>query len=62
MECLCFYGADINETIQLYDDWAKGKQLGRDVIIHSHIANSKDGINPDLIIVVFFDEVQHPTW
>ncbi len=49
---------------EAFNDWARGKTLSKDVIIRTNLAQVDSGSETKfvLIISIFFDDVQHPTW
>lgn len=57
-----FIGNYPSKSIKLYNEWAKGKPLTRDVIVHSHIVKSPAEGNQTILILVFFDEYLHKNW
>lgn len=63
MQCKVFAGL-IPDAVEQYNEWAEGKWLAKDVIVHTHAAPaSPDGkVRPALMIAVFFDEKVHPEW
>jgi hypothetical protein len=57
-----FEGETELKAIDAYNNWAKDKPLGKDVIIHSHMKHGAYNMQDKLIIVVFFDENLHASW
>ena len=62
MKCTRFVDDNSGGAIDKYNHWAKDKPLAKDVIVHTHAVRSKESDNGLLIIVVFWDEVMHPSW
>ena len=62
MQCIIFVGRTFQSTQNRYNEWAKGKSLARDVIIHTNIFASGDVPDGLISITVFFDEVIHKDW
>ena len=62
MKCVVFYYEDPQDAAVRYNEWAKDKQLAKDVIVHTHATRAPEEDIADLMIVVFFDEKIHPSW
>lgn len=62
MKALYFAGDDASTTVNLYNRWAKGKPLTRDVIMHTLIVQPNNNYVGGLLIIVYFDETLHPQW
>lgn len=58
------FGGVAYEVKKDFNEWAKGKMLTKDVIIHTHITalQMHDVPAVGVLIVVFFDEAIHPSW
>ena len=58
------FGGTCDNAVAMYNEWAKGKPITRDVIVHSHeiVVGNADGQLVLLDIVVFFDETKHTDW
>ena len=57
MRCNVFWGC-VAEAKDAFNEWAKGKALAKDVIVHSHtvMRGDKSDAPVELIIVVFHPE------
>ena len=56
MQCKVFSGHNVFETIDKFNYWAKGRQLTREVIIHTlHLSKHEDG-SENIAIVVYCPE------
>lgn len=58
MKCKIFWGC-VAEAQDAFNKWAKGKQLNREVIIQTQVAEritSCEATSPSLIIIVFHPE------
>lgn len=62
MKCIIFEDMCDCSAATIFNDWAKDKEISRDVIIHTHYTNNVNTCEIDLHIVVFFDQQKHPTW
>lgn len=62
MKCLIFAGENPLRVVDTYNRWAKGKGLGKDVIIHSHVVSGVLDDPSTIVILVFFDEKLHDDW
>jgi len=62
LRCVIFTSVkSAGAAVDLYNKWAEGKPLTKDVIVRTHTSVDFNG-EPAFIIVVFFDEQLHPAW
>jgi len=60
MKCRIFWGC-VAEAKDQFNEWAKGKSLTRDVIIHTQVTErivNCEETSPNLLIIVFHPEGQ----
>ena len=62
MRCIFFSETTVPKAVDLYNKWAAGKPLTRDVLVHEFICYVADQEEGGVCIMVYFDEKLHPNW
>lgn len=61
MKLITFTGSTIQQVRELFNMWARGKAISRDVLIRERICKV-DSQQFIFLIYVFYDEVVHKDW